>query len=102
MSPETLRTISQAVEPVLKKNDVEFAAIFGSFSRQEQNANSDIDVVIRYAQPTGLFALVGLSQELSALTGRRVAVVSEKAIHTYLRPNMAKNLHVIYGQRQCV
>lgn len=100
MTQEILKDIQKKAEPVLRNNDVEFAGIFGSFARGQEQASSDIDIMIRYARPKSLFDLIGLSQALSTVLDRRVDVVTEKAIHPYLKKNITNDVRIIYGQRR--
>ena len=100
MTKARLKEIQKKAGPILRVHDVEFAGIFGSFARGQEQDTSDIDIMIRYARPKSLFDLVGLSQALSATLGRRVDVVTEKAVHPYLKTNIAKDVQIIYGQRR--
>ncbi len=43
------------IRPILEANDVEFAAVFGSYARGEQNAHSDLDILIRLKTPKSFF-----------------------------------------------
>ena len=59
--------------------------VFGSFARGEGGADSDLDVLVRLGPGRTLLDLVGLKQDLEALVGRRVDVVTENALHPALR-----------------
>jgi len=48
--------------------------IFGSVARGEQNADSDVDVVVE-AEVMGLIALIGVKQDLEKMMDRPVDVV---------------------------
>lgn len=100
MTRAILKDIQQKAEPILRVHDVEFAGVFGSFARGQERITSDIDIMIRYARPKSLFDLIGLSQALSTTLGRRVDVVTEKAIHPYLKTNIANEVQIIYGQKR--
>ena len=45
---ETLASIKRKIIPILKKNHVVRAGIFGSYARGEQKKNSDIDILIKF------------------------------------------------------
>jgi len=79
---------------------VEFAGLFGSYARGEAKKSSDLDIVVRFSAPKTLFDLVGLQQELSKKLGKKVDLGIEKSIHPYVRPNVAKDLKIVYGQRR--
>jgi len=97
-----LKMIQQTIVPILKRNGVEFAAIFGSRARAEEKKESDIDILIRFASPKSLLHNIALEQELSGALGIKVDLVSEKYLHPYIRSNVAKDLAVVYGQRQYI
>ena len=42
------------VLPLLANYPVRMAAIFGSYARNEQNADSDLDILIDFSEPIGL------------------------------------------------
>ncbi len=91
--------IKSKIEPLLKRNDVEFAGIFGSYARGEATSDSDIDVLIRFKTPKGLFYIIGLEQELSELIHKDVDLVTQKALCPYIAPRVYKDLKLVYGKR---
>jgi len=54
--------------------------VFGSVARGEDTAESDIDLLVRFAEGTSLLDLVGLVDDLEQCLGIHVDVVSEKAL----------------------
>jgi predicted nucleotidyltransferase len=50
--------------------------VFGSVARGEDQAGSDIDFLVEFEAGSSLFDLIHLQDELSALLGCRVDVVS--------------------------
>ena len=61
------------------KYNIHNLAVFGSYSRNEQNAESDIDIMVEFSKPIGL-EFVSLALELEQLLGKKVDLVSKKAI----------------------
>ena len=98
----TLEQIKKLAIPILKKNDVEFAGIFGSYARGEAKPDSDIDILVRYKEPKSLLNFVGLKQELSEMLANRVDLVAEKTIKPYVRDEIKKDLSILYGQRRYI
>ncbi|MCA9893206.1 MAG: nucleotidyltransferase domain-containing protein [Anaerolineae bacterium] len=81
---------------------VEFA-LFGSVLREDFHQNSDVDILITFAndaQPT-LFTLSEMSDELEALLGRPVDLLTRKGVEqseNYLRKNaILDSAQVIYA-----
>ncbi|HLZ17596.1 MAG TPA: nucleotidyltransferase domain-containing protein [Cyclobacteriaceae bacterium] len=46
--------------------------VFGSYARGENNADSDLDILVEFGEQISLFDLVGLEQDLSESLGIRV------------------------------
>jgi predicted nucleotidyltransferase len=59
--------------------------VFGSYVRNEQRPESDLDVLVSFTKTPGLLALVALEDELSALLGVKV----DLAVKSALRPRIA-------------
>jgi predicted nucleotidyltransferase len=55
-------------------------AVFGSYVRQEQTPQSDVDVLVEFERPLGL-AFVDLADELETILGTRVDLVSRGALN---------------------
>ena len=59
--------------------------IFGSVVRGEARPESDLDLLVELEEGRSLMDHVALLQDLEDLLGCRVDVVSEKALHWYIR-----------------
>jgi predicted nucleotidyltransferase len=59
--------------------------VFGSVVRGEEDDESDIDFLVDFLPGSTLVEQVGLINELSAALGRKVDVVSERALNKYLK-----------------
>jgi len=71
--------------------------IFGSYSRDENTENSDIDILYSFEEAIGLFKLIGIKDDLEQKLNKKVDLVSEKYAHPKLKPLILKDLKVIYG-----
>jgi len=54
--------------------------VFGSYVRGMQRKGSDIDVLVEFEEPIGLFDFMDLEDYLSGLLGVKVDLVSKKAL----------------------
>ncbi|MCL5985862.1 MAG: nucleotidyltransferase family protein [Actinobacteria bacterium] len=81
-------------EEIRKKYKVEELGIFGSYVRCEQRKKSDLDILVKFREPIGLFEFMDLEEYLSKLTGVKVDLVSKKA----LKPRIGERIlrEVIY------
>lgn len=59
--------------------------MFGSFARGEEREDSDLDVLVDLEPGLDLLDIVAIKQDLEALLGRRVDVVTEPAVSPYIR-----------------
>ena len=75
--------------PKLKsKFNVATLDIFGSYIRGEQRLDSDLDILVTFSKPHGLFEFVKLENYLSDLLGIKVDLVMRSA----LKPNLGKQI----------
>ena len=59
--------------------------VFGSVVRGEAGQDSDVDFLVELEEGRSLFDLGSLLMDLQDLLGRKVDIVTEKALHWYIR-----------------
>ena len=64
--------------------------LFGSVARGDSDEESDIDFLVELEPGRSLFDLGGLQYELESLLGRRVDVVTERAIKRRIRDRVLR------------
>ena len=92
---EKIKEILKHQKQVLKeKFKVKKIGVFGSCLKKEQNKKSDIDVLVEFSEPVGLFEFMDLEEYLEKLLGTKVDLVSKKA----LKPRIGKYIleEVVY------
>ncbi len=60
-------------------------SLFGSFARDEGRDDSDVDLLVEFSRPVGLFEFVRLQRHLGDLVGHRVDLVTPAALKPQLR-----------------
>jgi len=65
---------------------VEHISIFGSFVREEQTENSDVDILVSFKKTPTLLELIKLKEYLENLISLKVDLITEKGISPYVRP----------------
>ena len=85
--------------PTLEQNGAEYAGVFGSFARGTENAESDVDVLVRFRSPQGFFKLASMKDEFSSLLGRTVDLVTEGGLSPYIKEEVMNDLEIFYGKR---
>ncbi|KYC53184.1 MAG: Nucleotidyltransferase domain protein [Candidatus Methanofastidiosum methylothiophilum] len=85
------------IETFLTKKGAIKISIFGSYSRGDENKNSDIDILVVFSDRKSLFDLVEIEDQLEELIGIKVDLLTEKSISPYLIDDIRKEMVVIYG-----
>lgn len=65
---------------VSEKYRVKQLGIFGSYLRGEQHKNSDLDLLVEFSEPVGLFDFIRLEDFLSEELGIKVDLVVKDAL----------------------
>ena len=87
---DQIEKYKQIIVPILMKNDVDKAGIFGSFARDEANEDSDIDILVHFKGRKSLFDLARLELELERESRRKVDVITYDSINPLIREHILK------------
>jgi hypothetical protein len=81
-------------KPVLK------AYIFGSVAKNEENEDSDVDILVDldYSQKIGLF-FIQMQLDLEKLLHRKVDLVSSNGLSPFIKPQIEKEKRLIYERK---
>ena len=74
----------------LNKYGVKSLAIFGSVARNEATEESDIDILVEFSQPVGLFEFVRIKAHLEKILNRPVDLVTPEALKKQLKEQILK------------
>lgn len=86
-------TLLRALQPAIRAQfRAEIIGVFGSFARGEQTAASDLDVLVRFQEGASLFDLVALGDYLESVLGRKVDILSERAIRPEIKEKILTDL----------
>ena len=85
MIEEVLRERRDEIHRIAAKHGVTSLRVFGSVARGEARPDSDIDLLIETGPVTSSWFPAGLIIDLEQLLGRRVEVVTERALDPALR-----------------
>jgi uncharacterized protein len=69
----------------LREFKVSSISLFGSVARDEAQEGSDVDLLVEFSEPVGLFHFVRLKRYLEELLGARVDLVTPGALKAQLR-----------------
>jgi predicted nucleotidyltransferase len=82
---ELKKIINQHKKELEEKYKVKSIAIFGSYVRNEQNAESDVDILVEFREPVGLL-FIHLADYLEEILSVKVDLLTPEAI----KPNRKK------------
>jgi uncharacterized protein len=71
--------------PILDAFGVARVSLFGSFARNEGREGSDVDLLVEFRRPIGLFEFVRLQRTLADILGHPVDLVTPAALKPQLR-----------------
>ncbi len=77
----------------VKRFGVERIGLFGSYLRDEQNENSDIDFLVEFSTgKKNIRNLVALADYLEESFGKKVEVVTKESLSKYIGPHILKEV----------
>jgi uncharacterized protein len=82
---KALKIISAHREELRKGYGIKSIALFGSVSRNEASRTSDVDILVEFDRPVGLFAFAHTRRYLSELLGCEVDLVTPMALPREMR-----------------
>lgn len=85
-------TLNQHKELFKKNYNVEDLGVFGSFARGDNTQASDVDILVRFSQPLGFFKFIELENYLTKLLGRKVDLVTEKALKPAIKSDVLREV----------
>jgi predicted nucleotidyltransferase len=89
------RTLSRHKAELQKRFKVKTIGVFGSYVRGEQKGTSDVDVLVEFEEPVGLFEFMKLENYLSDMLGVKVDLVSKKALKPHIGEHILEEVIVI-------
>jgi uncharacterized protein len=86
---ERIQNELRAIKPILQeKYRVKSIGIFGSVARGAHRHDSDVDLLVEFEKPIGMFKFIDLEDELTEKVSRKVDLVSRKG----LKPEIGKRI----------
>jgi hypothetical protein len=94
MTKEDIKRIIKEHKDILEKYRVKSVALFGSYVRNEQKEDSDIDLLVEFEQPS-YDNFIHFIFSLEDLLKKEVTVVTPKGISPYILPYVLKEVEEI-------
>ncbi len=79
----------------MRQHGAEKIAVFGSYARNEERSNSDLDLMVWFKEQKSLLGVIRIERELSELLGVKIDLLTEQAVSPYLIDRIRQELKVI-------
>jgi predicted nucleotidyltransferase len=81
---EVLEKLKQQRLELSKQYGIASLFLFGSVARDEARPDSDVDLLVEFKHPVGLFQFIELQQKLEALLGCKVDLGTKRSLKLQL------------------
>ena len=85
MTREEVLARLQEHKAELRSMDVAALAVFGSVARDEAGPDSDVDLLVEFARPVGMFRFLAVKEYLEIILGRPVDLATRDALKRQFR-----------------
>lgn len=89
-SREQILDILRAHREELKSLGVKSLALFGSAARDEAGLESDVDLLVEFSQPVGIFEFLDLHESLERILECKVDLATPEALKRQIREQILK------------
>jgi len=87
---EEIKKIKKKIIPILKKNKIKRAGIFGSYARGEQTKNSDVDILVDIPKKVNLLGVIKIKILLEKAIDKKVDLIEYDYIHPLIKKTALK------------
>jgi uncharacterized protein len=86
----------QIIIDILKPYNPKRIGFFGSFARNEEKENSNIDILFALHKPIGLFKLAKIHYDLELKLNKKVDLISENGLNKFIKEKVLKEATYFY------
>lgn len=83
-------TINKHIDFLKVTYHVKGIGVFGSVARADNTQSSDIDILVEFSKPIGFFKFIELEEILSKIIGKKVDLVTKKALKPAIREEVLR------------
>ncbi len=88
---DVLRILQEQKGDLLGRYPIESLYVFGSVARDEAQVDSDVDVLVEFSQPVGLFQFIDLKQRLESFLGCRVDLGTPRSLKPLMKADVLQD-----------
>jgi predicted nucleotidyltransferase len=93
---EELKFKLETLKPILKaRYKVETIGIFGSYSRGEQTEKSDLDILVTFSQPIGVYRFIEVEGFIKKKLGVKVDLVQKGALLPMIKEQVLNEIVLV-------
>lgn len=82
---DVLRILKEHRSEFIDQYQVKSLSLFGSMARDDARDDSDVDLLVEFSIPVGLFQFIGLQQRLESLLGGKVDLGTPRSLKPRIR-----------------
>ena len=77
---DVLQILQRERKGLMERYPISALSVFGSVARDEAREDSDVDILVEFSRPVGLFQFIELQQTLEALLGSKVDLGTRRSL----------------------
>lgn len=85
-----IRILNEQQKTLVERYSVKKLSLFGSVARDEARDDSDVDLLVEFNQPVGLFQFIELQQWLEILLGCKVDLGTPRSLKTAIKEQVMR------------
>ena len=90
-----LKQLRNLNSTLISEFKVKSIGIFGSYSRNEQKNDSDVDILVEFRKPVTFFEYLHLEDFLAEKLGVKVDLVTRDALKPALKPTILRDVILV-------
>ena len=88
---KALQLLRKQHKQLTERYHVSALSLFGSVARDDAHPDSDVDLLVEFSQPVGLFQFIELKQRLEEILGCKVDLGTPRSLKPYLKEEILRD-----------
>lgn len=93
-SYKIIKLLKANKEKLSEKYAIKSIALFGSYARDEQKEDSDIDIMVEFTENIGI-RFIDLADEIEKIVGLKIDLVSKNGVKSKYLKSIEKDLNYV-------
>lgn len=93
-----LNNLKEYLKPYIDEYGIVKAAVFGSYARNAQREESDLDLLIEFNKSFDMIQFIHLKNMLEESLGKRIDIVEYCSLSPFIKEQVLREAVTIYGQ----